>query len=198
MTPAELERKKRGRRVPPPTVESLPGERWKPIPGYVDFYAASSCGRVRSLDRITTVQSPTRGEWTAFYPGRVLRTPLSNGYLRATLDLGRSKRKWSVHQLVCMAFHGEKPEWAHGVRHLNGDPLDNRPQNLAWGTSTENNRDTVRHGRNVNKQKTHCPQGHEFTPDNTYYVKTQGNSRYCRTCKNAANLRWHRSRKKAA
>lgn len=31
-------------------------------------------------------------------------------------------------------------------------------------------------------QKTHCPQGHEYTPENTYiYKKT--NSRYCKTCR---------------
>lgn len=31
-------------------------------------------------------------------------------------------------------------------RHLNGDPLDNRAGNLAWGTHSENARDGMRHG----------------------------------------------------
>ena len=32
------------------------------------------------------------------------------------------------------------------VRHLNGIAWDNRPENLAWGTSSENKEDARRHG----------------------------------------------------
>lgn len=31
-----------------------------------------------------------------------------------------------------------------------------------------------------NHRKTHCPQGHEYTPENTYLSRT--NERHCRTC----------------
>lgn len=33
-----------------------------------------------------------------------------------------------------------------------------------------------------NAQRTHCVNGHEFTPDNTYTRKRQGGGRICKTC----------------
>lgn len=38
--------------------------------------------------------------------------------------------------------------------------------------------------RERNLAKTHCPQGHEYTPENTYVSRT--GSRYCRTCNRAS------------
>ena len=51
-----------------------------------------------------------------------------------------------VHRLVCHAFHGPPPSDQHtDVRHLNGDKADNRAENLAWGTRSENMQDVLRH-----------------------------------------------------
>ena len=35
-------------------------------------------------------------------------------------------------------------------------------------------------GGHPNARKTHCPQGHEYTPENTYAYEAYG--RRCRTC----------------
>jgi len=48
----------------------------------------------------------------------------------------QSPRK--VHQLVCEAFHGPKPFPEAVVLHLDEDGLNNRPENLRWGTQKEN------------------------------------------------------------
>lgn len=48
----------------------------------------------------------------------------------------QSPRK--VHQLVCEAFHGPKPFEAAVVIHLDENALNNRPENLKWGTQKEN------------------------------------------------------------
>ncbi len=49
------------------------------------------------------------------------------------------------------------------------------------------------------KKITHCPQGHEYTPKNTYIKKNVwGNEcRNCRACAAARTRRWHLSRKLA-
>lgn len=49
----------------------------------------------------------------------------------------------------------------------------------------------------INAQKTHCPQGHEYTPENTYYGGRTGNSRYCRECnRQMCRDRYHRNKVK--
>ena len=43
-----------------------------------------------------------------------------------------------VHQIVCEAFHGPKPFPKAVVIHLDENALNNRPENLRWGTQKEN------------------------------------------------------------
>lgn len=63
---------------------------------------------------------------------------------------------------------------------------------LYVGTMKENARDTVAMGRHLEKQKTHCKQGHEFTPENTRLVGPRLNKRQCKACQRAAQRgRWH-------
>lgn len=62
------------------------------------------------------------------------------------VDENGVRRKFKVHQLVCRAFHGEKPSPLHEVRHLDGNPMNNHADNLAWGTKSENAKDRVKHG----------------------------------------------------
>lgn len=52
------------------------------------------------------------------------------------------------HVLVAEAYLGPRPRGAD-VRHLNGDPADDRPENLAYGSRRENAGDMVRHGRST-------------------------------------------------
>lgn len=90
-----------------------------------------------------------------------------------------------VHSLVAAAFHGTRPVELQ-IRHLNGDRLDNRPENLAYGTGSENSYDAIMHGVHPNARKESCPQGHQYTPENTY--SGWGNRRACRICRRARYL----------
>jgi hypothetical protein len=55
------------------------------------------------------------------------------------------QRTQTVHHLVLKAFVGPPAE-GQVCRHLNGQPADNRLENLRWGTPKENSQDMVRHG----------------------------------------------------
>lgn len=149
-------------------------EQWKPIPGYEGSYAASSHGRVRSLDRITD-----RGrKWR----GRLLTpTPMKNGYLLVTLWRNGRQRTQLVHRLILAAFHGPCPDGGEAL-HRDGKRANNRLENLCWGTHSENQFDQVSHGTHHNASKTHCVRGHLFTPDNTYIYPGR-NKRACRRCR---------------
>jgi hypothetical protein len=43
--------------------------------------------------------------------------------------------------------------------------------------------DMVQKNRHGGKNKTHCPQGHEYTEENTRYSTYKYKVRYCRECK---------------
>lgn len=145
---------------------------WKPIPGYEGRYEVSAAGLVRS--RLG------RG-------AHLLRASASNrtGHLAVHLYTDGKSRTTYVHQLVAAAFIGPRPAGME-VRHLDSNPENNSLCNLAYGTRGEQRRDDVRHGSHFNARKTHCAQGHEYTPENTY-VRTdwRGTRRYCRACRAA-------------
>lgn len=54
----------------------------------------------------------------------------SHGYYRL--------RKSYVHRIVCRAWHGPPPTPDHEVNHIDGDKLNNHPDNLEWVTHREN------------------------------------------------------------
>lgn len=79
--------------------------------------------------------------------------------------------------------------------HLDGNTLDNRPENLVPSCTSCN----MRRGRAGNPpdwsaEVTHCPQGHEYTPENTYTTKK--GSRHCIACSRQRTREW-RKRKRA-
>ena len=56
-----------------------------------------------------------------------------------------SYRRVYIHRGVCTAFDGPCPDGME-CRHLDGDKLNNRPENLKWGTPYENSQDKIGHG----------------------------------------------------
>lgn len=119
-------------------------EVWKPVPGYEGVYEVSNQGRVRSLDRYVECVGPIKGRYLSKKKGRVLRPGPSN-YGHLSVVLGRRQTRM-VHDLVLRAFVGAPPP-KHECCHNNGDPTDNRLENLRWGTRSQNNADAVLHQR---------------------------------------------------
>ncbi len=69
----------------------------------------------------------------------------SNGYLHVCLRCNNKSYTRKIHRLVLETYIGPCPENMQ-CRHLNGNRLDNRLENLCWGTSSENHQDAIRHG----------------------------------------------------
>jgi DNA-binding transcriptional regulator YiaG len=77
--------------------------------------------------------------------GRAFRelpaSPSDNGY--RTIKIGRETIR--RHTLMAETFVGPRPP-GQGVRHIDGDPGNDHPDNLAWGTQAENMADAIRQG----------------------------------------------------
>ena len=139
------------------------------IPGYEGRYQADSEGFIVSLltNRVLKAYA-NPDKWNAAHP----RVALHKGD-------GTGQKTFPVHKLVAQAFlppgnPGEE------IRHIDGNHLNCRADNLQWGTRSENVLDQVRDGVHNNARKTHCKQGHEYTPENTISLSSGG--RKCRTC----------------
>ena len=66
------------------------------------------------------------------------------------------------------------------IDHLCRNPECSNPKHLEAVTQQVNTLRGVGPSA-LNAKKTHCPQGHEYTPENTYY-RGKNHSRRCRTC----------------
>jgi hypothetical protein len=109
--------------------EEIPGANWRYLPGF-DMYRISDSG---------IVQSFRLGVWRTRNP-RVTPT----GYKVLSLN----RRSFRVHRLVLLAWIGPPPSDKPNALHRNGDPSDNRVDNLYWGDQKQNQLDRRRHGRN--------------------------------------------------
>lgn len=113
----------------------MSGLEFRPIPRAPGYFATNtgevitlSGWRGREIQAVSTVMSGVKR-----YPA-----------VRVMVD-GR-RRTFNAHVLIAEAFHGPRPDGMQ-VRHLDGDPTNNRPDNLRWGTAKENSADRIAHGR---------------------------------------------------
>ena len=163
-------------------------QEWRDIPGWEGYYQVADDGRIRSVDRVTK-----RPQGDLPIKGRAIR-PAKNkaGHLWFNVCREGRRKKMYVHRAVATAFIGPVPDGME-VRHLDGDPENNRVDNLTYGTRSENMWDRVHHGRHPNAAKTRCVNGHAFDADNTYH-RRNGRGRECRKCRRISARR----RKEAA
>lgn len=118
-------------------------ERWAPIPGREDFplnyarYEVSTWGRIRVQER--------RLSNGRIIPAHLLKPTLNKRrYPTYQFLLGvGGGGETAIHRLMARIFI-PNPEGYPLVRHLNDLPLDNRIENLAWGTPAMNVEDARR------------------------------------------------------
>ncbi len=103
---------------------------WRDIEGF-DMYEVNAKGQVRRKAQILK-------------PGSI-----PTGHLTVALCRGKGKPKsMYVHRLVALAFL-ENPNDKALVNHKNGNPKDNRLENLEWSTYSEN----ISHGYQSNGRR---------------------------------------------
>ena len=94
--------------------------------------------------------------------------------------VGFDGKVWVAHRAIYSILIGPIPEGLQ-LDHLCRNRACCNPYHLEPVTQQEN----IRRGQAginlsvVQKSKTHCPAGHEYTPENTKLYRT---SRYCRAC----------------
>lgn len=104
-------------------------ETWKLIPS-LPAYLASSEGRVMVVPTI----KPMPHGGVRHYGGEPTHGVLSEG----RYGFCYNGKNYRVHRLVCEAFNGPAPGPDQVVMHLDENALNNRPENLQWGTQSEN------------------------------------------------------------
>lgn len=117
-----------------------------------------------------------------------------SGYGNVKWD-GRSRR---VHLLVWEKLRGDRPAGLE-PDHTCRNRACAEPDHLEWVTHKVNceRAEMARGSANGNGRKTHCPAGHEYTPENTR-VGSKDGKRYCRTCHREDEARRAAERRRAA
>lgn len=100
---------------------------------------------------------------------------MKNGYGR--FGAGHNQVRFA-HRWIYEQIHGKLSDGLV-IDHLCRNPSCVNPEHLEAVTQREN----ILRGMAfpaTNAKKTHCPQGHEYTPENT--IISSRNQRHCRTC----------------
>lgn len=126
-----------------PPLPAIEGTEFRHCPGYPG-YCVGSDGSVYSSRRLASLGvGGGKGTRTIFGSEwkRKAITGHGNGYLKVTL-IGERRL---VHHVVLEAFIGPCPA-GQECRHLDGNPANDRLDNLTWGTRKENAEDRAKHG----------------------------------------------------
>ena len=98
-------------------------------------------------------------------PAHIVRgTPLGTGYLGTLILFEGKKRRVLMHRLVFLLVHKYLPET---VDHINGDPADNRPENLRAANKREQQGNRASKGYTV-RTKRYLKPRYEVNCDHAY------------------------------
>lgn len=126
-------------------------EEWRDVVGFEGIYQVSSLGRLKRCECTVTYKSGR----TVHYKEKMMSDDTINlGYMEnhlssVEMNLPKDKARpggYRRHRLVAEAFI-PNPDNLPFVLHINDNPLDNRVENLRWGTAQDNANDRKNHNR---------------------------------------------------
>lgn len=122
-------------------------EIFKDIEGFEGYYQISNLGRIKALRR--KVKSPIRHNKYVYKKERIrYATKNSLGYYNLKLYKKGIKRGFPLHRLLAIAFI-PNPENKPFINHIDGNPSNNKIENLEWCTQSEN----IQHAYNIGRKK---------------------------------------------
>ena len=125
--------------APAADVGCCPDETWRPIPNW-PYHEASTCGRMRSVDRIDANGMLRLGQMLPLLPN-------GKDYSYGVLLDGKRRRRVHVAVAVLEAHRGLKPGPGYEACHRYGVRADCHLRGLYWGTKIQNRDDRERHRR---------------------------------------------------
>lgn len=125
-------------------------EEWKPIEGYEGLYEISNFGRVKSLVGWNGHKYVKRERILA--PSKQQTNP---NYSRSIVKLNKNgkSKDFKVHRLVAKAFI-PNPNNYKVINHKDGNPLNNKVENLEWCTQKMNIKHALENELKINRINT--------------------------------------------
>ncbi len=146
-------------------------EIWKPISGYPK-YEISTYGRIKSLYIEVERMHPLHGRMCTYrYKERItIGSTYGKKDKRLMFNLCRdgAHKGFLVSRLVLTEFAGS-PQKGMVCCHNNGNPLDNRLDNLRWDTLKANAKDMAEHGTRRKGMQVHFV---KLTDDDIYTIRS--------------------------
>jgi hypothetical protein len=164
------------------TNENTDEEVWREVPGYPG-YEVSTHGRLRSYWRRGSKRPASKPRLRQ--AGTVGPCGFKTFYTPA--DSEGKRENIRVGTMVALAFIGPRPEGAE-VRRLDGNTLNDRLDNIAYGTPEEVAADHAARARREEAAgaPTHCPEGHRYSDS---WLGNWG-ERLCDECKKDTHSQW--------
>ena len=116
------------------TADTTTAGEWRDVPGYETTHEVSSMGELRSKRRWIEVEGG-HSHWRGGRP--LAMEPNAAGRHQVNIQQGGRTLRTYRYRLVAEAFV-PNPDGKPEVNHINGDPSDDRAENLEWCTREEN------------------------------------------------------------